>query len=177
MPFRSRKLDTENDLYEYAVGALARRMRSVAELKRLLRQRVDAESEIGQTLVELVVRRLKDQGYLNDVKYATAYSSFRRDNEKFGRRRVIADLKSKGVHADIIGKTVDSTFSEVDEEKQVREYLRRKRLRQPTDQKQAAKIFRQLLRAGFTTKTIFKILKNWNIDDDTLTAFETEAAE
>jgi regulatory protein len=177
VPFRSRKLDTENDLYEYAVGALARRMRSVAELKRLLRQRVDAESEIGQTLVELVVRRLKDQGYLNDVKYATAYSSFRRDNEKFGRRRVIADLKSKGVHADIIGKTVDSTFSEVDEEKQVREYLRRKRLRQPTDQKQAAKIFRQLLRAGFTTKTIFKILKNWNIDDDTLTAFETEAAE
>jgi regulatory protein len=81
------------------------------------------------------------------------------------------------VHADIIGKTVDSTFSEVDEEKQAREYLRRKRLRQPTDQKQAAKIFRQLLRAGFTTKTIFKILKNWNIDDDTLTAFETEAAE
>jgi regulatory protein len=177
VPFKSRKLDSENDLYDYAVGALARRMRSVAEMKRLLRQRVDAESEIGQTLVELVVRRLKDQGYLNDVKYATAYSALRRDNEKFGRRRVIAELKSKGVHAEIIGKTVDSTFSEIDEERQAREYLHRKRLQQPKDQKQAAKIFRQLLRGGFSTKAIFKILKKWNIDDDALTALETEAAE
>ena len=68
----------------------------MAELKRLLRQRVDGESELGRTLVELVVRRLKDQGYLNDAKYAAAYSAFRRDNEKFGRRRVITDLKVKG---------------------------------------------------------------------------------
>ena len=86
---RPRKLETEVELYEYALGALARRMRSIAELKRLLRQRVDAQSEIGKTLVELVIRRLKDQGYLNDAKYAAAYSNFRRDNEKFGRRRVV----------------------------------------------------------------------------------------
>ena len=77
---RPRKLETEGELYEYAVGALGRRMRSVAELKRLLRQRVEIETEIGQTLVELVVRRLKDQGYLSDAKYAAAYSAFRRDN-------------------------------------------------------------------------------------------------
>jgi regulatory protein len=70
MGFARRKLDTEGELYEYAVGALARRMRSVAELKRLLRQRVDAKTEIGQTLVELIIRRLKDQGYLNDARYA-----------------------------------------------------------------------------------------------------------
>ena len=35
---RPRKLCTEDELYEYAVGALARRMRSVAELKRLLQR-------------------------------------------------------------------------------------------------------------------------------------------
>jgi hypothetical protein len=53
---------SEDELYEYAVGALARRMRTVAELKRLMRARVEeAESEYGQTLVELVIRRLKDQ--------------------------------------------------------------------------------------------------------------------
>lgn len=177
MPFKARKFETENDLYEYAVGALARRMRSIAELKRLLRQRVDADTEIGQTLVELVVRRLKDQGYLNDVKYATAYSAFRRDSEKFGRRRVITDLKSKGVHAEVIAKTVDSTFSDVDEEKQAREYLRRKRLQQPVNQKEAARIFRHLLRAGFSTRTIFKILKKWNIDDDTLSVFQNETQD
>src|SRR5215470_11794534 len=94
---RPRKVFTEEELYEYAVGALGRRMRSVAELKRLLRPRVEADTEVGQTLVELVIRRLKDQGYLNDAKYAAAYSSYRKNNEKFGRMRVITDLKIKGV--------------------------------------------------------------------------------
>src|ERR1051326_5645609 len=117
---RARKLDTEGELYQYAVGALARRMRSVAELKRLLRNRVEAETEIGQTLIELVIRRLKDQGYLNDPKYAALFSSYRRDNEKFGRMRVITELKSKGAHADVIDKAIENTFDEVDEETQAR---------------------------------------------------------
>src|SRR5262249_52507189 len=116
-------------------------MRSVAELKRLLRPRVEADSEIGQTLVELGIRRLKDQGYLNDARYAAAYSSFRRDNEKFGRRRVITDLKAKGVHGEIIEKAVSTAFDEINEEKQAREYLRRKRLVKPRNQKDEARIF------------------------------------
>ncbi|HEY1265583.1 MAG TPA: RecX family transcriptional regulator [Terriglobales bacterium] len=165
---RPRKLYSEDELYEYAVGALARRMRTVAELKRLLRQRVEAETELGQTLVELIIRRLKDQGYLNDAKYAAAYSAFRRDNEKFGKRRVIIDLKVKGVHGDLLDNAVASAYEDVDEEKQAREYLRRKRLKEPSNQKEAARIFRQLVRAGFGSKTIFTILKKWDVDEETL---------
>ncbi len=175
MPFaRPKKTDSEDELYQYAVGALARRMRSVAELKRLLRRRVEAEKEYGQTLMELVIRKLKDQGYLNDAKYAAAYSSFRRDNEKFGRMRVITDLKIKGVHGEVIDKAVSSVYDDVNEEKQAREYLRRKRLQKPKDRKQAARIFRQLSRAGFTGKIIFAILKKWEVDDETLSALEEE---
>jgi len=171
---RGRKLDNESELYQYAIGALARRMRSVAELKRLLRNRVDIETEIGQTLIELVTRRLKDQGYLNDRKYAAAYSAFRRDNEKFGRRRVITDLKAKGVVGDVLEKAVDASFAEVDEERQAREYLRRKRLPKPQDQNQAARIFRQLMRAGFGSKTIFKILRNWDVKEEMLSVLDSE---
>src|SRR3989449_10236215 len=140
MGFRSsKKIYSEEDLYEYAVGALARCMRSVAELKRLLRPRVEADTEYGKTLVELIIRRLKDSGYLNDARYAAAYSSFRRDNEKFGRRRVITDLKSKGVHGEAIEKAVGAAYEEINEEKQGREDLRRQRLPKPKDQKQAAR--------------------------------------
>jgi regulatory protein len=171
---RPRKTDSEDELYQYAIGALARRARSVAELKRLLRPRVDAETEYGQTLVELVIRRLKDHGYLNDAQYAVAYSSFRRDNEKLGRRRVITDLKAKGVHGEVIEKAIAAAYDEVNDETQAREYLKRKRLRKPKDQKQAARIFRQLMRAGFASKTIFTILKHWDVDDETLNAFEGE---
>ena len=128
MPFpRPKKIyDTEDALYDYAVRALSRKMRSVAELKRLMRPRVP-EGELGELLVELVVRRLKDQNYLNDSSYAAAYSSFRRDNEKFGRRRVITDLKVKGVHGDVIEKAVDNAYAEVNEEELARTFLRRKR--------------------------------------------------
>src|SRR5580693_7913388 len=171
---RPRKTDSENELYEYAVGALGRRMRSVAELKRLLRPRVEADTEYGQTLVELVIRRLKDRGYLNDAQYAAAYSSFRRDNEKFGRRRVITDLRTKGVHGEVIEKAVDAVYDEVSDEKHARQYLKRKRLVKPENQKHAARIFRQLTRAGFTSKTIFTILKQWDVDDETLGALEGE---
>jgi regulatory protein len=179
MPFsRSKKLVyTEDELYEYAVGALARRMRTVAELKRLLRNKVEAETEFGKTLIELIIRRLKDQGYLNDARYAADFSSLRRDNEKFGRRRVITDLKVKGVHGEVIEQAIAATFDDVSDEAQARAYLRRKRLQKPNDQKQTARIFRQLIRAGFASKTIFKILKSWDVDEETLTALESETPE
>jgi regulatory protein len=176
-PRPKRRFYTEDELYEYAVGALARRMRTVAELKRLLRARVeDAESEYGTTLVELIIRRLKDRGYLNDSQYAAYFSLLRRDNQKFGRQRVVTDLKAKGMHSDVIDKAVDAAFDGVSEEKQAREYLRKKRLVKPKTQKDAARVFRQLARGGFGTKTIFSILKKWDVDEETLSELESESA-
>src|ERR1700684_1612110 len=179
MPFsRPKKRSySEDELYEYAVAALSRRMRTVAELKRLFRARVeDADSEYGRTLIELVIRRLKDRGYLNDSQYAAYFSSLRRDNQKFGRMRVVTDLQEQGMHSEVIDKAVDAAYEGVSEEKQAREYLRKKRLVKPKDQKQAARIFRQLARGGFGPKTIFTILKNWDVDEETLTALEGETA-
>ncbi len=174
MAFRRTKKDwDEASLYEYAVGALGRRMRSVAELKRLMRQRVP-DDELGRLLIETVIARLKEQKYLNDAAYAAAYSSYRKENEKFGRLRVITDLKARGVHGEVIEKAVAASYEDVDEERLARAYLRRKRMEKPKDQKQAARVFRNLIRAGFAKNTAVRILKNWDVDDDTITALETE---
>lgn len=168
---------SEDDLYEYAVAALARRMRTVAELKRMMRARVEEpESEYGQTLVELIIRRLKDRGYLNDSQYATSYSSIRLSNQKLGRMRVVTELKARGVHAALIEKAVEQTYDGVNEEKLARDFLRKKRISKPKDQKETARIFRQLARAGFGSKTCFAILKKWDVDDETLTLLESEAS-
>jgi regulatory protein len=177
MPFkRPKEIVDENTLYDYAVGALGRKMRTVAELKRLMRQRVPKD-EMGHLLVEMVILRLKDQKYLNDTNYAAAYSSFRRDNEKFGRRRVITDLKVKGVHADVIEKAVDDAYSAVNEEELARAWLKRKRLKKPENDKDAARIFRGLMRAGFGVGVAIKVLKNWQVEDELLTALQEEAEE
>ena len=119
---------TEAALYDYAVGALGRRMRTVAELKRLMRARAAHQPDCD-ALVEAVTARLKEQRYLNDTSYASSYSASRRDNEKFGRIRVVQELKAKGVHPEVIEKTVTETYGEVDEQKLVREFAERKRLK------------------------------------------------
>ena len=173
MSLHRRQIYDESTLYEYAVGALARKMRSVAELKRLLRRRV-APDEVGETLVELVIARLKEQKYLNDAAYAAAYSSYRKENQRFGRLRVVSDLKAHGVHGDVITKAVGAAYAGASEEKLARDYLRRKRIKKPADAKDAARIFRSLRRAGYTSRTIIRILKQWQVDDEVLTALESE---
>jgi regulatory protein len=172
VPFNrpKRLYEDENSLYDYAVRSLGRRMRTVAELKRLMRQRVPKD-ERGNLLVEMVILRLKDQKYLNDTNYATA------DNEKFGRRRVITDLKVKGVHHDVIEKVVDEAYAAVNEEELARAYLKRKRLKKPANDKDAARIFRGLMRAGFGVGVAIKVLKNWQVDDELLTALQEEVEE
>ncbi len=172
MPFKrpSKTYDGES-LYEYAVGALARQMRTVAEIKRLMRNRVK-DQEHGELLVEMVVARLKEQKYLNDTSYAENYSRFRKENEKFGRMRVIQELKIKGVHGDIIDSVVGAAYGDVNEEHLARAFLQRKRIVKPAGRKQAARVFRTLMRAGFSSRIIFSILKKWDVDDETLSALE-----
>lgn len=185
MPFgRSRKVLDEAALYEYAVGALGRKMRTVAELKRLLRQKPvtgDREGMIGR-----VIDRLKEQRYLNDTKYAETYSTLRKEGGKFGRQRVITDLKTKGVHGGIIEATVGAAYEGVNEEQLAREYLAKKRIKAPVKarrddragrqqaEKETARIFRTLIRAGFRSATIFKVLKSWEAEDELLSALEEE---
>lgn len=160
-------------LYDYAIGALSRRMRTVAELKRLLRQRVDPD-ENGDAMIEAVILKLKDQKYLNDSHYAATYSSYRQGTEKFGRRRVAADLRAKGVHPDVVEKSVAAAYDGISEEKLAREHLARRRLKKPKNEKEAARVFRALTRAGFGSRTIFSILKKWDVDSETISLLESE---
>lgn len=178
MAFRrsANKTWDELSLYEYAVGALGRKMRSVAELKRLMRMRVGQQAS-GEAMIDMVIGLLKEQRYLNDTNFATAYSSYRKENEKFGRMRVVQDLKAKGVHGDVIEKAVGATYGGVNEDKLAREFLQRKRVQPPADQKQAARVFRMLARAGFSTRVAVGILKRWNVDDETVSALEQERNE
>jgi regulatory protein len=173
VPFKKPKPTCdESALYEYAIGALGRRMRSVAELKRLMRNRCRDES-----VIESVVARLKEQRYLNDSNFAAAYSAFRRDNQKFGPRRVITDLKSKGVHGNVIEKAVVDAYSGVDEVELARAFVKRKRLKRPANDQAAARIFRTLLRAGFGMGASIRVLKSWDVEDEVLTALQEETEQ
>jgi regulatory protein len=170
---KPKPLFDEDSLYEYAVRSLAGRMRSVAEIKRLMRRRASGEN--AELLIDVVVARLKQNHYLDDHFYAATFSTTRRDHQKLGKMRVVSDLKARGVHADVIRETVDAAYGATTDEEQAREFLRRKRLSKPKDDRETARVFRMLMRAGFATRSIIAILKKWDVPDETLTALETES--
>lgn len=174
-PKKQQPLD-EASLYEYAIGALGRRMRTVAELKRLMRKRVE-EGDAGEAKIEAVIARLKERRYLNDTNFAADYTRLRQENNSFGKRRVQQDLIQKGVHADVIARTLDAAYENVSEDELIRRFLTRKRIQKPANDKESARVIRMLVRAGFSTGVIFKVLRKWDVDEEALSGLESMDTE
>jgi regulatory protein len=162
----------EAGLYDYAVKALGRHMRTEVELRRLMKTRVEP-SERGEAVIAAVLLRLKQQGYLNDAAYAETYARLRQENEKLGVRRVRQDLQQKGVAKDLIAETLESRYGQTNEEALAREHLERKRIRKPENPKETARVMRRLVTAGFSTGAIYKILRQWEVPEESLTALES----
>ena len=166
----------EAGLYDCAVKALGRHMRTEAELRLLMAARAEPGAS-GEAAVQTVLARLKDHGYLNDQSFAETYTRLRHENEKLGARRVRQDLRQKGVRAEVVEEAVAARYGETDEETLAREHLERKRIRKPENEKEAARVMRRLVAAGFSTGTIYKILRRWDVDEETLTGIENLEAE
>ncbi|HXS76107.1 MAG TPA: regulatory protein RecX [Terracidiphilus sp.] len=166
----------ESGLYDYAVKALGRRMRTVAELRRLMRARVEPGSR-GEETVQAVILRLKEQRYLDDRSYAETYARLRRENDKFGQRRVRQALGQRGVTSTIVDQVVTESYAKTNEEVLARQYLERKRLRKPQDDKETSRIMRRLVAAGFSTGVIYRILRQWDVPEESLSALENVSDE
>jgi regulatory protein len=161
----------EAGLFEYAVRALASRMRTERELRRLMKSRA-ADGSDGEREMDAVVARLKGLNYLSDTRFAADYTRLRKENEKFGRRRVQQDLAAKGVASELVGAAVGAAYDGVDEAALARAYIARKRMKQPggagvareVQQKETARVVGRLLRAGFSVGAVFKVLREWGVE-------------
>ncbi len=162
---------TEGELHEYAVKSLGSRMRSEADLRRLMRAKVEPD-DAGSAKIAAVIVRLKEYGYLDDTAFAENYTQLRQQNEKFGARRVSQELNRKGIAQQTITETIETKYAEVSEEALARQHLERKRIRKPTDKKETARAMRRLVTAGFSVGVIYKILRQWDVPDEDLAALE-----
>lgn len=166
----------EGELYEYAVKALGRHMRTEVELRRLMQQRAEF-GERGEAAIDAVVKRLKDYGFLNDAAYAETYARLRQQNDKLGARRVRNDLAQKGLKSELIEETVEARYGESDEETLARQHLERKRIKKPENERETARVVRRLVGAGFSTGIIYKILRQWDVPDETLAGLDSAVDE
>jgi regulatory protein len=169
----------EAGLFEYAVGALARRMRTERDLRRLMKLRAE-EGEAGARAMDAVVARLKELGYLSDERFAEGYTRVRKEHEKFGRRRVQQDLMQKGVGKELVASTLETAYEDVDEVVLARQYIARKRMKQPSGanaQKETVRAMNRLLRAGFSSRAIYKVLREWELPEVVAEGIEEGAGD
>jgi regulatory protein len=176
MPFgrksaKPRPFLNEAGLYDYAVRALGRQMRTEADLCRLMKARVEP-GERGDEVIATTLVRLREHGYLDDAAFAEVYARLRQQNEKLGVRRVRQDLQQKGVDADLITQTLEARYGQTNEEALAREHLERKRIHKPENEKETARIMRRLVAAGFTPGVIYKILRQWDVPDEALAVLD-----
>ncbi len=165
----------EAALHDYALGALGRRMRTVAELRRLMRSRVEP-GETGQARIEAVLARLLERGYLNDAAFAADYTRLRQEGAKFGRRRVQQDLERKGVDGEVVASALDTAYENVDDEALAKQFLERKRMKKPENEKESARVIRRLVTAGFSLGTAYKVLRHWGTAAAAMPEIEPESA-
>jgi regulatory protein len=156
---RTTKLLATEALYEYAIGALAKRSLTEAELQRRLTRRAARPSSVDE-----VIGRLVRAGYLDDGRLAESYARFRRDYEGFGPSRILRDLQRRGVESDTALQAVAETFDQTSEDELIRAQLKRKLgegwEQRPLDSpKKLHSLFRALIRAGFSSDKIVKALE------------------
>ncbi len=155
--------DLRRKTFERAVKLLAARPRSVAELReRLLRGK-----NTNEEIVEIVIARLREYGYLNDERFAFSYASYKVKQKPVGRRRLERDLKFKKVESSVANEALEMVFNETPEEQLIDQAIaKRLRIRgKPKTRLEAKSLFDHLLRQGFEVELVGEKIRSLTKDD------------
>ncbi len=153
---RPRQLETEQELYDVALRALMRRAHSIQEMQKKLSRYTGNE-----LLVRVVMARLKENGQLNDQRYAQQFARNRTQSRRQGQFRIARELRARGVADADINAALESSAAEADPALLVRQRIERKlkSFRGAIDARKTASIYGSLLRAGFPADLIRRELK------------------
>lgn len=139
-------------VFQRAGKLLTAKPRSVAELRERLLEGCGAT----KTIVESVIERLREYGYLDDSRFAHSYASLRVQQRPIGRQRLERDLWMKKIDKATAEKALDQVFESTPEEEIIdRAIEKRIRLRgRPETRAEAKKLFDHLLRQGFAFELV-----------------------
>ncbi len=139
-----------------ALGYLARREHSRAELEAKLRRHAGPEEDIGSLLDDFVSR-----GWLSEKRLVEQVVNHSR---RFGAARVLNDLRRRGVDPALVGEAARPLRQ--GELAIARDVWRRKFGVTPVDATDRMRQIRFLRNRGFSGSTIAQVLKDRTIDDE-----------
>jgi Uncharacterized protein conserved in bacteria len=137
-----------------AAKLLAAKPRSVEELRERLLEKQWTNGEV----VESVLEKLKEYGYLNDERFAFGYASFQVRQKPVGRQRLQRALSLKKVDRETADEAIKLVFEETPEEDLIdRAIEKRVRLRgRPETRGETKSLMDHLLRQGFSYELVMK---------------------
>ena len=141
----------ERSLRERALGFLARREHSRAELRRKLLPHAESPEDLDALLEDLIQRK-----FLSESRFAEARAHAM--SRKFGAARIEHDLRAKGIsEAEAASAAREARITEFD---RALEVWRRKFGAAAPDLNERARQARFLLARGFSTDVINRILRH-----------------
>lgn len=150
-----------------AVKLLAAKPRSVAEL----RERLLEKQWTNEEIVEAVLAKLGEYGYLNDERFAFGYASYKVRQKPVGRGRLQRDLQMKKVDRETADEAIKLVFEETPELELIdRAIEKRTRLRgRPKTRAEVKSLYDHLLRQGFSYELVagrVRAISSPEIDED-----------
>ena len=109
---------------------------------------------VTQALADRVFDRLMEKGYLDDTKFARYWVENRLQRKGISTRKLIAELRLKGVEASLIEEAMHN--SPRDEKSEIMKIIEKKRSKYDDD----TKFIAYLMRQGFSYDTIRTALSN-----------------
>ena len=133
--------------FERALNLLSYKPRSLAEMRARLMEKDWAE----EAVVDQVLARLEELGYLNDEEFAANFANSRLTAKPVGRTRLRRDLRRKKLQSETIENALDEAYEQQSEEELIdRAIGKHVRLKgAPTDRDEAKRLFDYLIRRGF----------------------------
>ena len=157
------RLTSVDDVARLAVGFLARRDRTVAQVQQFL-----ISHGVSSLLVKQTIRRLSDLRYLNDPAYAQGWVERRLVTRPMGPVRIKAELQAQGITETVADRVIADAFREVSEERMAPRALNaRQRHGGRLTLAQSVRLLRQ---RGFDEETIDHIVLEGRISDEGMDA-------
>jgi regulatory protein len=139
-----------------ALRYLAYRDRSDFEVNERL-----SKKEFPKNIIEETIDWLTGLGYLNDERFALAWSRSRVSTKKFGEYRLRRELSAKGLATETIEQALRIVYSESNEWDLAQDCAQKKLANlKGVDLKSKSRRLAQFLqRKGFASETVFKTVK------------------
>ena len=153
-------------LYMRALAYCLRRPHSVKEVRDYLWRKTQPTLRKGQTgmnnpvvyserVASRVLSKLQQKAYVNDDEFARWWVENRQLSKGVSQRKLTAELRSKGVHADIIAQTLEKT--DRTDEQELRKVIAKKHRRYAGDRQ---KFVQYLVRQGFSYDDVVSALND-----------------